>query len=447
MKDRTTPVFETYSTSVIPKNVIKLSLLSLLFLATYATPGLAAASIVKQDRTRKRTGIFFITSFPFLFAIFYLLRYSKFGKPDLGNLANIRFHKNFPLLLLYDPKGHMSAFKDGQEEAKRSLQKGDIILRRNAYYLDSLILNQASFFTHAGVCAGVEKGEPTIVHAIGARGVSKAGPFKDFIRSEDVAVLRLKDSELVRFDTHLVSCSLFLADKNVRAIKVEKMLQQTDQEENKMNGKKGDCHRRARSHPISLGVLSGDLKKIDVAEAIDHEKELILTSTPPIPGSTQLRIFNSLKSKDNVSIDECVDVFAEMYKIYKHRKYDYFFDFSDVCKMSCVEFVWYCFKCAFPVHQVKEAQIKWFKQFGPLAVNTLVILPDDFVRSDAFEVIYTSVKKDDNMVDKTALINHIEANKLNPVKFILKLVALQSIMITSFLTGYHVASKFRSSKR
>jgi hypothetical protein len=444
MKDRTEPVLDRYPTRVIPKNVVKLSVLSLLFFAIYASPALVAASLVRQDRKRKRTGIFFISSLPFLSVLFYLFRHSKFGKPDLGKLANIRFHKDFPLLLLYDPKGNMSAFKDEHKEAKMSLQKGDIILRRNEYYLDSLVLNQTSFFTHAGVCAGVEKGEPKIVHAIGAGGVSKAGWFKDFIRSEDVAVLRLKESELENFDNHLTSCSLFLAAENVRAAKIEKVLFELNQEE------KGKIKKKIepRRHPLFRGVLSDDhLRKVDVRLAIEGEKELVRELQPPIPGSIQLRVYDSLTCKERVSVDECVDVFAEMYQIYKGRHYDYFFDFSDDNTMSCVEFVWYCFKCAFPVHKVKEAQIKWFKQFGPLAVNTLVILPDDFVRSDAFEVVYTSVKKDGKMVDKTGLVNHIEANKLNPLKFIFKLVALQTVMIASFLVSYHLASKPGLAKR
>lgn len=434
-----------YAVAPLPINLVKLSLLSILFLAFYSVPGMIATRLVKKDRSFKKGGILFLVLFPYLLALYYVLRYSR-GKLDLGKLANIRFNKYFPLLLFYDPKGLMSGFKDEDESMKFALKKGDIILRRNAYYLDSLILNQTSFFTHAAICIDLANGEPEIVHAIGATGVSKAPAFKKFIRSEDVAILRLKESELTKFDNHLADCCSFLANKNIELITLKKELSPIGPSGNATKEKKFCLEGKKRNDPQFSGIFSDKLTKTDISLAIEHEKELI-EGDPAVPGYAQLHVFSSLNSRKNVFIHECVDVFTKMYEVYKGHKYDYFFDFSDVCKMSCVEFVWYCFKCAFPVHQVMEKHITWFKQFGPLGVYTMVILPDGFVASPAFELVYTSVKKGDKMVGKPELLKHIETNMLNPWRFMFKLAACQTIVISAFLGIYALAKKVSSSRR
>jgi hypothetical protein len=427
---------EEYPVAIRPVNIVKLSLLFVLFLVVYSVPAVVIGRRTAKTKTVRKLGVSFVTSFPFLQVLFYLLRHRKAGRIDFGTLANIRFSRSFPLLLQYDPKGYLSSFQN--EDVKVCVKKGDIILRRNQYYLDSFILNQTSFFTHAGICTGVDNGEPQIFEAVGANGVSKVRRFADFIRSEDIAILRLSESRIEKFDDHMTDTSTLLADKNNRMTKLWKDFRRLQLSRHIIN--KENAKRLLSSQQFHDSYLS-HMSKGEIEAAIENEIEELHGSEAPTVGSRQFDVFKTLRSKSKVPIDNCTDVIANMPTIYEGRHYDYFFDFSNPDTMSCVEFVWHCFKSLFPVHKVKERPIKWFRDFGPLAIDTLVILPDDFVSSPAFDLIYTSVKNSTGMLNKEELINYIDKNKSNPIKFTCKLIGFEILAICTFLGAYSLVTE------
>jgi hypothetical protein len=235
-----------------------------------------------------------IYAFPFLMIAFYYLYvifkdyllHLKIPKLEAGELTNMRYDKKFPLWLYYDPYGrrHKFTVRDAASLINY-LQKGDIILRRHENYLDSLILTQASYFTHAGIVTGFNsRGLPIIVHAIGKTGVDHA-KYYDFMRCDDVAVIRLRE--------------------NVDKTQVEGV------NRTMLPGKLIGSHRKQEG--MMTTVKDGDehLKKVIVAE-----EPLIERTTSPRIGERQLKLFNDLQCKTCYALSDCIDVVTDMFKVY-----------------------------------------------------------------------------------------------------------------------------------
>ncbi|WP_207496982.1 hypothetical protein [Aridibaculum aurantiacum] len=357
---------------------------------------------------------YLMIAFYYVYVIFkdYLLNL-KIPRLEAGELTNMRYDKKFPLFLYYDPFGRRHKFSVRKAaHLIHYLKKGDIILRRHENYLDSLLLTQASYFTHAGICSGFNsRGLPIIVHAIGKTGVDHAN-YYDFMRCDDVAILRL-GAEIIKNDPGETKPSM-LTVKGVGMQQVKEELMA-----NKGTSVKGvpsslKLFEQVKGNGKQKATESG---KPLLEKMIEDEVPLIEKTTSPRIGERQIKLFKNLQCKTCYDISDCIDVVTDMFKIYYKRPYDYLFNFRDVNTLSCVEFIWYCYKCLYPWHNVMENKAHWFKEYGPLKVEADVVLPDAFINSGAFDLVYTSVTQHGKTLDKEELKEYIPIHLTRFSKF------------------------------
>ena len=122
------------------------------------------------------------------------------------------------------------------------------------------------------------------------------------------------------------------------------------------------------------------------------------TKTPGLSdeGKTEKDFFEYLMTKFSVKppqiditrIQAFMPNILTLSKLYLNRCYDFGFNFNDSERLSCVEFVWNCYKALYPLHQVSRKTIYYFKWVK------LIIVPDMFLRSVFFNLVYSSVPID-----------------------------------------------------
>ena len=127
---------------------------------------------------------------PFIFLIGCLLKNTKPGDfKSIGKkITDIRYSAWCPFIFTYEPEPAcppsvtIKAFKE-------KLEPGDILLRRQERYLEGLVLEQTSYFTHAAIYYGKSDAYPDqVIQAVGS-GV-QAVSLEEFVKCDAIAVLR-----------------------------------------------------------------------------------------------------------------------------------------------------------------------------------------------------------------------------------------------------------------
>jgi hypothetical protein len=299
----------------------------------------------------------------------------------MSNLVFVKYVRWCPLLFYLDRQAQYSRFKQ-QEELMQALQPGDIILRRHDNYLDTLILGQTSYFTHAAIFYGEYKGKPNqIFEATGQHGVAPIG-VEEFLRCDDALLLRFAghnhDALEKRMRTPLSSVYLSelsqLVDRSGPE-HVEEGAQGRDEEGGSV---------------FDQAVYIEDVRKLleSTFENYKYLAELLKRDVNVM--AEELRLFDRLvegyRRKALVQpfvFEEYIEAIKSRAEIEHqfHRQYDFAFNFTNFDQMSCVEYVWFCYKCLFPLHQIGRRCVRYFNW-----MRAFVLVPDLFLECDLFEV-------------------------------------------------------------
>lgn len=307
-------------------------------------------------------------------------------KGGLSNLTVIKYWQFFPLVFYYDRGPSKCRFKK-IDEIKPLLKPGDIILIRIDNYIDGIVLKQTSYFTHIGIYYGDnENASNCVIHEISDTGVDFL-PIDQFARCDDIIVLRIK--ELYKGAVH----PPFLIMANNFGLLEE-----------------------------GTGVFSNICHKTKkIMFYLQKEKTLNDQSNLYLKGQ-ELTIYSNLVAKQYVPREDFIPVVLDVAKSVKSVGYDFNFDFQTFHRFSCVSFVWYCFKCLFPIHEVKVEPFYYFT-----IIKTCVIVPDSFVNSNGFDVIYCSINN--TGTDQKKVIDYIKDKKLNFWKLLGRAVLGQLLIL------------------
>jgi hypothetical protein len=294
-------------------------------------------------------------------------------------LASIKYKKNFPLWFVFDRQASPPLVAESKLPVK--LKPGDILLRRHDAYLDGLVLQQASYFTHAALYYGNANGNGTgsILHATSDKGVHFIG-FEKFVNCDSLAVIRFREDGITLVPPEVAE----IFEPEVKG-----------------------------------SVFSNVITPIDEGTVLDLIKEG--------KDLKELLIYNNVKEaksrNDVITLD--ADYKYTILKIGKKHlgaKYDGEFSFLDSEKLSCVELVWHAYKCLFPLHLVRDKVVSYFSLVKPS-----VIVPDDFLRSSAFDLVYTTI--DNSAVSREQLIRHVDTNRFNFWGFLVRFIGMQLLIL------------------
>ena len=267
------------------------------------------------------------------FLIFFLINqvHGRFH----NNMTHYKYNLLFPFIFHDNPTPKKSDRID-MDEIKRQIKQGDIVLRRYNHYIDGLVFSENSYFTHVGIyCADYRCITSKVLHAEAKTGVH-ATPLEEFCNCDDIAILR------------------FSFDKT--------------EEEDEM--------------------LDHILKEYRPED--DDDKDKIK--------QRELLVFDNLMKKTKTEKGTLIlkkeDVYAEGYShlildraiSLLKTPYDFEFNFENFDNLSCIEYVWYCFKFLFPLHRIRVKDFEFFQ-----LIKMPVIVPDVFVRNDFFSYVYTSL--------------------------------------------------------
>jgi hypothetical protein len=314
------------------------------------------------------------------------------------SITKVKYLEWFPIIFYYDDGPNYYRFK-GVQSLKEELKPGDILLRRYDNYLDGLILSQTSYYTHAAIYYGNNDGkEFQVIHAVG-EGVEFVD-IESFAKCDSIAVLRFEFNSAILPD----KIPPFVVPTNsskARSIDIKDTVIESDK-----------LIPNIRFF-IERDQNSDDSKKKDIAD-----KEL------PIYDD----LVNNIHSQSPITpLQEeiCIPLILDFAKISKGKGYDYLFNFKDSEKFSCVELVWHCYKFLYPLHQVAREGFNYFKW-----VETLVIVPDLFLKSEFFKLVYIDGKEITNHKnEKIQLITDIKEKYFNFWLFMLRIVSIQLILL------------------
>ncbi len=348
-----------------------------------------------------------ITSLPFLFN-YYLLHLNPsfiaifllvpgfnlifcvpFRKATLNDLTLIKYWRLFPLIFYYDPGPTYYRFKK-IKELMAILKPGDILLQRMDNYIDGIVLRQTTYFTHMGIFYGDNEDKSRsdlVIHEISATGVDFIS-IKEFAKCDDILVLRLKEPfkeiEPSEGTEEAFKQDLFQEGKGVFSNK---------------------CHKTGQvSKYIKKELTAGNPLQIELQ-------------------GEELSIYTKLLNKHYVSPDDYNPVVLNEAKTMLKESYDFNFDFQSFQRVSCVSFVWYAYKCLFPVHEVKIRPFYYF-----IFVKACVIVPDSFLESKGFDVVFSSIKN--GIVDRKSILSYIQNKKLNFFLFIGQIIIGQLLILS-----------------
>ncbi len=322
-------------------------------------------------------------------------------------LVYIKYNKNYPILYKFDDEPKRYRWKKATD-VESLIESGDVLLRRHDDYIDGLVLLQNSYYSHAGLAEKDEiTGKVYVHHALGKSGVNKE-PYEKFAKCDDIAVLRFNGGKGHEEYLQKFSDSKFYKTS--------------------MDSKK--LEKYTRFIEIYAPNLSGNNQRTfemtNVRNIVDDTDEKILFKGEKA-GIVELRLFDKYKeSIDNGTFtppprEEYIPLVLELAKGSVGVPYDYNFNFQNFKSMSCVEFVWFCYKSLFPIHQVKRRVYTFFD-----FIKTFVMVPDNFLASKAFDLVYCSME--DVGTNKYKLLHNIKSRHIKFWNVIARLVLLQLVL-------------------
>ncbi|SFP82824.1 hypothetical protein [Parafilimonas terrae] len=154
----------------------------------------------------------------------------------------------------------------------------------------------------------------------------------------------------------------------------------------------------------------------------------------------ELLIFNTLmenaKPQNTYDFEGNPDILKMYRKAVTNRAksligtpYDLKFDFENFDSFSCIEFVWYCYKCLFPLHRIRVKDFEFLQSF-----KVPIIIPDVFVKNDFFKYIYSSVRQGGS---KILLMEHVKKHRWALGWFLLSVFVWDVILMLLFCCCYH----------
>ena len=265
------------------------------------------------------------------FLVFFF--FNQLSSNFKNNMAHYKYSFYLPFIFYDNPHPEMSE-RININTIRSLIRPGDIILRRYDGYIDGLIFSENSYFTHAGIyCSDYRDYNDQVLHAEAEAGVH-ADSLDTFCHCDDVAVLRFSYSR--------------------------------NEQENRML----DVIEKNHCTPTDLFAIA------------KREKEVFTTLLEATkPGSTSGNM-------------ETADLYATQYTrlildraiSLLHTPYDFEFNFGNFESLSCIEYVWYCFKSLYPLHRISVNDFEFFR-----LIRIPVIVPDVFIRNDFFQFVYTSL--------------------------------------------------------
>ena len=359
--------------------------------------------------------LFILAYSPIIFLILCLIKNGGFNNIT-GKLTDIKYYKYFPILFYYDPKPKIYKFHD-VEKIKNILLPGDILLQRQNTLLDTLILGQTSYFTHSAIYYGEYKNKKhTVFQAIGKKGVSPIG-LKAFSKCDEILILRFNadlpinnsktpinpengaipyflnvtEPELQNLENsfNYLRRNRNLSLKNDSSI-LDNAVSQLEEDENN-----NDNYNCPKSDDYNGGSVWGKIVYVKDAKKFICDEINNIEPAVSIIGKEEMalywRLVNDIMSKKsyNINFTQYLKVIKEIALMEKHVPYDYNFNFVNSKYLSCVEYVWYCYKCLLPVHNVRRETLYYFNW-----IKTYVTVPDTFINSNFFNVIFTSINSD-----------------------------------------------------
>jgi hypothetical protein len=361
-------------------------------------------------------GIFFGV-LPIILVTLAILRSGNI-KNIIEKLTYVKYKRDFPLIYFYDEEPKHYRWPDSRRiEAK--IESGDVILRRHDDYLDGLILLQNSYFSHVGIAEKDEtNGQVYVHHALGKTGVTKDS-FEKFAKCDDIAVLRFNGGDGLAEYLKKTSNNIFY----------------------KENKDSKELEAKPRYSEIYIpGIEERNRKTFgmrDVRQLLYHTDDEIMYEGE-MAEKAELRLFDRLTKEINERNfkppvrEEYIPLMMTLANKSKGTPYDFDFNFQNFKKMSCVEFVWFCYKSLFPIHQVKRKVYTFFNY-----IRTFVMVPDLFLGSKAFNLIYCNIEGIGT--NKYKLLHKIRTQHLKFWDFFLEIILIQVIL---FLVTYLIIMSY-----
>lgn len=312
----------------------------------------------------------------FCFMIYWLIAFLTNNK--LAWLTHCKYNRFIPFLL-YPKLFPVKSKEINVDKIKSDARPGDIILRRYNYYIDSIVFSENSYFTHVGICNGEGNTATEVLHCTAKGGVHSIS-IAEFCQCDHIAILRFSLDE--------------------------------SEEEKQI-----------------LGYIN-EQKPDDQApeEIIQNERKIFELLQKRLMSET-----TTITKNDSSSFTEYVKetVLSRAVSLKGKIEYDFNFNFRDFTRMSCVEYVWYCFKCIYPLHRIKEESFEFFDW-----VKLPVIIPDVFIKNDFFKYVYASIP---GIETKPQLISVIDRRTRKFLEFLFFMLLWNII--------FHVTAYFLLSRK
>lgn len=301
---------------------------------------------------------------PFLVFSCYLLKNCTIDTA-MNNIVYCRMNYSFPFHFTRDADPVRNTRID-LDYMKSQLEDGDIVLRRYDHHLDGLIFKQNSYFTHAGICERVARpvqdgSQPVydyyVWHTTAGENVHRI-TLEQFCICDEVAVFRLCPEQFPR------------SKKFKKAVE------------------------HMRKH--GQGYRSG----FTMTEQDIYSK-----------------LFDEISSGKKIG---ALNLDWELYrstvvqkaKLLEGTLYDKEGDFTDPSKLCCIEYVWLCYLCLFPLHIIEFSNFRYFSM-----VEVLSLIPDVFVKNKYFVCKYTSLE---NINGRQGLIQYTDRHRVSFAWFMTK---------------------------
>lgn len=311
--------------------------------------------------------VYIIGCLPLILYLLFFLQLWLRGKNTLYHLGSHKYSLFFPVWFCNDEHPTRNSNID-IEKIKRVAESGDVILRRYKNHLDNLVFGENSYYTHVGIyCKPNGEDEPYIMHCTLEKGLNRES-VDDFCNCDEVALMRFS-------------------------------LDPTEEEEN-------------------------------IAAYIDNPHRY---NSPDIqPHLEEKQIFDTVINKVKqeliaTALDEKLfperlnDVIMKRAVSFEKLEYDSHYDFDNFDKMSCVEYVWYCYKCLFPLHRIRVKDFEFFN-----LIELPVIIPDVFVKNDYFRYAYCS---NPELHNKINLVRKVRKHKGHFWRFLLSILVFNVVLM------------------
>jgi hypothetical protein len=309
----------------------------------------------------------------------------------MSRLAHCRYNSSCSFLFVYDDQPVRNERID-LEQILDQLRPGDIVLRKHRNYLDELIFAQNSYFTHVGICSAVEGSEGLqVFHATSEHGVAPT-PVPEFCNCDEVAVLRFSPGE-----------------NGVQKELTGKDIEKYNREAQKIR------YYIQEGHPATKSMPNLSRKELAIFDDL---------ATRTNPGN------NSSAQPGN----DYLQIVLERAMSLKNTEYDLMFNFENFTRLSCIEYVWYSFKCLFPLHRIKVEDFEFFR-----FITLPVIIPDVFVKNDLFTHVYSSIPE---VRDKQQLKQYVQAKRSPLWRFAFNILLWDALILCAAYPLLRERSKF-----